>query len=168
MDSNWEPHGWGSMVLSTEPRQLLDARGFFVLGAEEYVFNKKLFLSRDATGTIPNFLNFTVAALTPWYCTKIPDWTQKYGIIAILVFNKGILIHFPVFQTFSPFLINYLYLQTLFHFSWSSFFLSQISWFQEISWKVASLLRHRSIKKILIPFCSSKCLYEHVSLVRMF
>ena len=38
-----------------------------------------------------------------------------------------------------PFLINYLYLETLFHFSWSSIFLSEISWFQEIFWKVASL-----------------------------
>ena len=43
--------------------------------------------------------------------------------------------HFP------PFLINYFYLETLFHFSWSSFFLSTISWFQEISWKVASLTK---------------------------
>ena len=43
------------------------------------------------------------------------------------------------FDTFSPFLINYLYLETLFHFSWSSTFLSEIYWFQEISWKVASL-----------------------------
>ena len=39
-----------------------------------------------------------------------------------MVFNKGILIHFPFFQTFSPFLINYFHLETLFHFSWSSFF----------------------------------------------
>ena len=40
------------------------------------------------------------------------------------MFDKGILIHFPFFQTFSPFLINYFYLETLFHFSWSFFFLS--------------------------------------------
>ena len=65
------------------------------------------------------------------------DW------IASLFFNKGILIHFPCFQSFSPFFINYFYLQTLYHFSWSSFFLSEISWFQEISWKVASLLKER-------------------------
>ena len=85
-------------------------------------------------------------------CTKIPDWTLKYGIIAILMFNKGILIHFPFFQTFSPFLINYFYLDTLFHFSWSSFFLSQISWFQEISWKVASLM-YTCTNIIILVFC---------------
>ena len=61
--------------------------------------------------------------------------------IAILAFNKWILIHFPFSKPFPPFLINYLYLATLFHFSWSSFFLTAISWFQEISWKVASLLK---------------------------
>ena len=47
--------------------------------------------------------------------------------------------HFPFFKTFPPFLINYFYLETLFHLSWSSFYLTEISWFQEISWKVASL-----------------------------
>ena len=58
-----------------------------------------------------------------------------------MVFNKGILIHFPFFPNlFPPFSINYLYLKKLFHFSWSSFSLSGISWFQEISWKVASLI----------------------------
>ena len=61
----------------------------------------------------------------------------KYGIIAILMFNKGYILLFS--KPFPPFLINYFYLETLCHFSWSSFFLSQISWFQEISWKVASL-----------------------------
>ena len=40
---------------------------------------------------------------------------------------------FPLFDQ------SFFFLETLFHFSWSSFFLSQISWFQEISWKVASL-----------------------------
>ena len=76
---------------------------------------------------------------------KIPDWTLRYGINCHLVFNKGNLRNFPCFQTFSPFFITYFYLETLFHFSWSSFFLSEISWFQEISWKVASLFL-RNIK----------------------
>ena len=49
-------------------------------------------------------------------CTKIPDWTLTYGINCHFGFNMGILIHFPCFQTFSPFLINYLYLETLFIF----------------------------------------------------
>ena len=101
----------------------------------------KMVLTRDDTGTIPNFLNFTVAAykLADNNCTKIPDWTLMYGINCHFGLTKGIFIHFPFFQTFLPFLINYIYLETLFHFSWSSFFLSEISWFQEISWKVASL-----------------------------
>ena len=34
--------------------------------------------------------------------------------------NKRILINFPFFPTFPPILINYFYLETLFHFSWSS------------------------------------------------
>ena len=50
---------------------------------------------------------------------------KKYGINCLLISNENFefLIHFPFFQTFPPFLINYFYLETLYHFSWSSFFL---------------------------------------------
>ena len=59
-----------------------------------------------------------------------------------MVFNKAIFIHFPFSKPFPPFwsIIFYLEIGLLFHFSWSSFFLSGLSWFQEISCQVASLL----------------------------
>ena len=100
--------------------------------------------------------------LTDNDCTKIPDWTLKYGINCHFGFHEGIFfINFPFFQTFSP-LYDQLYLSkdtvsfflkfflSIWNFLKSgilsrdtvSFFLKflfEISWFQEISWKVAPL-----------------------------
>ena len=61
---------------------------------------------------------------------KLPSW--------FLIREFWYIFHFS--KPFLPFLIKYVYLETHFHFPWSSFFLSEISWFQEISWKVAALL----------------------------
>ena len=45
-------------------------------------FKRSISHQWDDTGTIPNFLNFTVTALTCYdnNCTKICDWTLNYGI----------------------------------------------------------------------------------------